>query len=255
MSGNFPPGFCQIFSWLSKNMKNGAEFMRPKQILWAPALIMVMLLGGLTQALAAVGEVASLDGHVSAQRGEEPPRTLEEGDDIFENDTVSTARSARVEIRFRDDTVFSLGPESSFRIDSYAYQPETEEESSFAADIIKGTFRFVTGLVAQKKPDSFKVNTAVATIGIRGTHVVGEAAATSATVILMAEEDGSVGAINVSNEYGAVDIDQAGYGTEVPDEFSPPSPPRRMRMSTIENINRSLQSIQRMNMPRPRPMH
>ncbi|MDZ7734863.1 MAG: hypothetical protein U5P41_00940 [Gammaproteobacteria bacterium] len=94
----------------------------------------------------------------------------------------------------------------------------------------------------------------MATIGIRGTHVVGEAGATSATVILMAEEDGSVGAINVSNEYGAVDIDQPGYGTEVPDEFSPPSPPRRMRMNTIENITRSLQSIQRMNVPRPRPM-
>ena len=229
--------------------------MRPNQLVFAPALIVALLLGGMGQALAAVGEVASLDGQVSAQRGEEPARTLAEGDAVYENDTVTTARAAKVEIRFRDDTLFSLGPESSFRIDSYAYQPEAEEESSFAADIIKGTFRFVTGLVAQKKPDSFKVNTAVATIGIRGTHVVGEAGATSATVILMAQEDGSVGAINVSNEYGAVDIDQAGYGTEVPDEFSPPSPPRRMRMSTIENITRSLQSIQRMNVPRPRPMH
>lgn len=229
--------------------------MRPNQIVLAPALILVMLLGSISQALATVGEAASLEGQVTAQRDEEPVRTLERGDPVYENDTITTARDAKVEIRFRDETTFNLGPESSFRIDAYAYEPEAEEEPSFAASVIKGTFRFVTGLVARKKPDSFKVNTAVATIGIRGTHVVGEAEATSATIILMAEEDGSVGAINVSNEYGAVDIDQAGYGTEIPDEFSPPSPPRRMRMSTIENITRSLQTIQRMNVPRPRPMH
>lgn len=205
--------------------------------------------------LADAGEITQADGYVEAQRGDEPARSLGEGDPVFETDTVTTGPDAKAEIRFRDDTVFNLGPDSSFRVESYRYQPEAEEESGFAARVLKGTFRFVTGLVARDKPDSFKVNTAVATIGIRGTHVVGEAGATSATVILMAEEDGSVGAINVSNDYGAVDIDQAGYGTEVPDEFSPPSPPRRMRMGAIENITRSLQSIQRMNVPRPRPMH
>lgn len=228
--------------------------MRINSILQAPWLITLLLLAGPVQALAAAGEVTELKGTATAQRGEEPPRTLDTGDPVYENDTVTTAKDARVEIRFVDDTVFSLGPESSFAIEDYEYSPEAEE-ASFAGRVIKGTFRFVTGLVASRKPDAFKVNTAVATIGIRGTHVVGEAAATSATVILMADEDGGVGAINVSNEYGAVDIDQSGYGTEIPDEFSPPSPPRRMRMSTIENITRSLQSIQRMNIPRPRPMH
>ncbi len=228
--------------------------MRLNNYLGSSCWIAVMLMLGTTQALAAIGEIAERDGYVSAQRADEAPRTLETGDAIYRNDTVTTAANAKVRIRFRDDTVFNLGPASSFKVESYEYQPEAEEESGFTARIIKGTFRFVTGLVARDKPESFKVNTAVATIGIRGTHVVGEAGATSATVILMAEDDGSVGTINVSNEYGAVDIDQAGYGTEVPDESSPPSPPRRMRQNTLENITRSLQGMQRMNMPRPRPM-
>lgn len=226
--------------------------MRPNNILLVPIWLISFLLLGLSTAFANVGEIAKLDGYVQAQRGDEPARALSAGDPIFEADTISTGRDAKVEIRFRDDTVFNLGPESSFAVESYEYGDQAEE-SSFAGRVIKGTFRFVTGLVARDKPDSFKVNTAVATIGIRGTHVVGEAGATSATVILMAQDDGSVGAIQVSNEFGAVDIDQAGYGTEVPDEYSPPSPPRRMQMNTLENITRSLQSIQRMNMPRPRP--
>lgn len=202
---------------------------------------------------AAVGEVAEIDGQVQAQHGDEPARQLEAGDLVFESDTISTGPEARVKIRFRDDTVFNLGPDSSFLVENYAYGAEVEEPS-FTARILKGTFRFVTGLVGSDRPEGFKVNTAVATIGIRGTHVVGEANATSATVILLAEEDGSVGGVTVSNEYGSVDIDKAQYGTEIPDQYSPPSPPRRMQIDTLENITRSLQSIQMMNMPTPRPM-
>ena len=59
-------------------------------------------------------------------------------------------------------------------------------------------------------------------------------------------------AIVVSNNYGSVTVDEPGYGTEVPDEFSPPSPPRRMRLQTINNLTRSIQSSQRVNLPRPR---
>ncbi len=216
----------------------------------APIWIIFLWFFGLSAALACVGEVAELDGNVQAQRGDEPARQLVVGDPVHETDTISTGRGAAVEIRFRDDTVFNLGPESSFAVESYEYDAE-EEEAGFTARVIKGTFRFVTGLVGRSKPEGFKVNTAVATIGIRGTHVVGEASANSATVILLAEEDGSVGAINVSNEFGAVDIDQPEYGTEVPDEFSPPSPPRRMQVNTLQNITRSLQTLQRMNRPRP----
>jgi len=97
------------------------------------------------------------------------------------------------------------------------------------------------------------VDTAVATIGIRGTNVIGKADATSATIILVESEDTSrKSAIEVSNSFGTVTIDEPGYGTEIPDQYSPPSPPRRMRLQTINNLMRSMQSIQRINMPRPR---
>ena len=98
-----------------------------------------------------------------------------------------------------------------------------------------------------------EISTAVATIGIRGTQVVGEADATSATIILIEPEDKSrKSAIDVYNDFGKVSIDEPGYGTEIPDANSPPSPPRRMRLSTINNLTRSLQNVNRVNVPRPR---
>ena len=127
------------------------------------------------------------------------------------------------------------------------------EEDSVTIKLLKGTFRFVTGLIAKKRPQSMSVETIVATIGIRGTNVIGEVDATSATIILLEPEDTSrKTAIEVSNSYGTVTIDKPGYGTEIPDEFSPPSPPRRMPLQTINNLMRSMQSIQRINLPRPR---
>ena len=40
--------------------------------------------------------------------------------------------------------------------------------------------------------------------------------------------------------------------TEIPDANSPPSPPRRMRMQTIENLTRSIQALTRIRPPRIR---
>lgn len=216
-------------------------------------LFMMLLVFHTGQVMAEpAGEVEELSGSVEAQLGDEPVRTLDKGDPVFVGDTITTAARSQVVVRFRDRTLFELGPNSSFEVNDFVYQQQAAE-SSFGARILRGTFRFVTGLVARDKPEAFNVTATVATIGIRGTHVVGEVADTSATIVLMepVENDG-VGAIEVYNEYGSVMIDQAGWGTEIPDEFSPPSPPRRMQVNTIQNITRSLQTIQRMNVPRPR---
>ena len=152
----------------------------------------------------------------------------------------------------KDDSLFELGEDAKLLASKFVYKKDVEEDS-VSIKILKGTFRFVTGLIAKKKPESMEVETSVATIGIRGTHVVGEADATSATIILMEPKDSTrKTAIVVSNNYGTVTVDEPGYGTEVPDEFSPPSPPRRMRLQTINNLTRSIQSSQRVNLPRPR---
>ena len=217
------------------------------------ALLISVFMFMQTSALAAnkAGEVKTIKGDVSATLDQET-RTLSKGDDIYSNDLIATRPGALVEIMFVDESKFLVGPDSEMKIDKFSYnKPNTE--NSFSTKFLKGTFRFVTGLIARYKPDSMDVNTAVATIGIRGTTVAVMANATSATVVLEEPEDKTrKTAIEVSNQFGSVTIDEPGYGTEIPDEFSPPSPARRMRLRTIDNLMRSLQSIQRINIPRPR---
>jgi len=214
--------------------------------------------------LALAGPVAAADGEPAAEitdvtgiaQATSPDgrvRGLSEGDPLFVGDILTTAARSKVDLRFSDGTRFELGPDGRMTVNRYSYRAD-EAEDEIETSITKGIFRFVTGLIAKAKSENASVRMGVATIGIRGTHVVGEATETSARVILLETEgEPSPGAIEVFNQFGAVTIDQAGFGTEVPDEHSPPSPPRRMRLRTIDNLLKSLQAIQRMRVPRIRP--
>jgi len=221
-----------------------------------PAMILVgiLLLTPLHEARAAAtaGQVDTVKGTASAQSGTETARTLEKGANFFVSDVIRTESNSAAKLKFADETVFFLGEESELSVEKFSYQ-DPAQENSLSSRIVKGTFRFVSGLIASEQPEAMEVNTSVATIGIRGTNVAGKADATSATVILLEPEgDPTPTSIVVANQYGSVSINQPGYGTEVPDQFSPPSPPRRMKLEIVNSIMRSLQSVQRINIPQPR---
>ena len=60
-------------------------------------------------------------------------------------------------------------------------------------------------------------------------------------------------AIVVENKFGSVVIDKPGFGTEIPDEKSPPSPVKRMQLRTIDNLLRVLRTPARTGGPARRP--
>jgi hypothetical protein len=199
-----------------------------------------------------VGEIIHIKGKASRRAADGTGQSLNKGDSVFEGDLIETRRNSVLTIQFKDETHFSLGSRAAFKIDKFKY--DEGEDDEIATEVVQGAFRFVTGLLAKLKPRSMRVRTgAVATIGIRGTTVGGEVEGESATIVLLeSEEPGTPSAIEVGNAHGSVVIEEPGYGTEVPDANSPPTPPRRMRLRTIDNLTRNIQSIQRVNVPRPR---
>lgn len=223
----------------------------------APLLVATLLLvlgvAGTFQARAATpaGTVVSIEGRVQAVSTRGVSRALQQGLGVFSGEEIRTGGGSSVTVRFRDGTRFDLAEESTMQVDSFVY--EEGENDSISTRIIKGAFRFVSGLIAKRRSRSMSVFLPVVTIGIRGTNVAGEATATTATVILLEpEEAGASTAIEVSNDFGSVTIDEPGFGTDVPDAQSPPSPPRRMQMRTIQNVIRNIQTIQRIRVPRVR---
>ncbi|MGH8595924.1 MAG: FecR family protein, partial [Gammaproteobacteria bacterium] len=215
--------------------------------------ICIMLMGApLVTHAAEVGPAARIDeieGKVLATDMVGHARLLGLNDAVYAAETVATLGRARAILVFTDASKYELGPDTRFRIDRYHYTKNPDEDGA-ATRVLKGFFRYVSGAIAELRPRSVGIAVSVATIGIRGTHLVGEVTETSARIGLLEPEKGDApSAIEVANAYGTVTISQPGYATEIASPTSAPTPPRLMDLRSMTRNLRAVQTIRRVIVP------
>ena len=88
------------------------------------------------------------------------------GDLVYKGDVVQTGADGKVGITFTDGTAFNLSSNARMVLDEFVYDPNGKSNSTLFT-LTKGTFTFVAGKVA--KTGDMKIETPVATMGIRGT--------------------------------------------------------------------------------------
>ncbi|MCK1474442.1 FecR domain-containing protein [Bradyrhizobium sp. 197] len=88
------------------------------------------------------------------------------GDPVYRGDVVRTGADGRLGINFADGSSFSLSSNASMEMNEFVYDPDGKDNSTLIS-LTRGTFTFVAGSIA--KTGSMKVDTPVATLGIRGT--------------------------------------------------------------------------------------
>jgi len=84
---------------------------------------------------------------------------------------VKTGDGGSVGLIFSDDTIISMGPRTELAIEDYLFEP-IEGKLAFIAKILRGTVSYLSGQIAKIAPESVKLITPAATIGVRGTHVL-----------------------------------------------------------------------------------
>ena len=95
-----------------------------------------------------------------------PSAQTKVGDPIYLGDIVATGGNAKVGITFADGTAFDLSSNARMVMTEFVYDPNSKSNSTLLS-LTKGTFTFVAGKIA--KSGDMKVDTPVATMGIRGT--------------------------------------------------------------------------------------
>lgn len=90
---------------------------------------------------------------------------LSVGSPIHAQEIIKTGETGSVSLQFLDQTNLNIGPKSELTLDRFVYDPN-RSKGNVVINTGKGVFRFVSGSQA---PQNYKVNTPVATIGIRGT--------------------------------------------------------------------------------------
>jgi hypothetical protein len=88
------------------------------------------------------------------------------GDLVYQGDVVQTGADGRLGINFTDGSSFNLSSNARMALNEFVYDPNGKSNSTMF-NLTKGTFTFVAGNIA--KTGDMKVDTPVATMGIRGT--------------------------------------------------------------------------------------
>lgn len=121
----------------------------------------------LAQAQVAVGSANKI---VSAVSGvlQSNTRTLVIKDAVFSDEVVNTGAGSAARFVFRDNTMLSIGADSSITLDKFVFDTDANK-SEVAISMTKGVMRFVSGNLPKRL---YSIRTPSALIGIRGTILV-----------------------------------------------------------------------------------
>ena len=117
-----------------------------------------------------IGHVTKLVGTATAIRNG-VSIILNNGDNVEKGDVVQSGADSTLGITFIDGTVFGLSSNARMVLNEMVYDPNGSNNSSLLS-LVAGTITFVAGETA--KHGDMKVDTPVATMGIRGTAVLVE---------------------------------------------------------------------------------
>ncbi len=161
-------------------------------------LILLLLLFS-TIVFANIAKITTLNGEVDILRDN---KTLKASKDfqILQKDIIKTMEDGRAQLLFTDNTIVSVGYNSTFSIDEYINDANKPPKVNFG--LKKGFFKSMTGKIGKMNPDRFKLKTKSASIGIRGTTILIEVGENDEKVIC------TEGAIRVQNANGWSDVYQ-----------------------------------------------
>lgn len=86
-------------------------------------------------------------------------------------DVIVTGADGSAGITFSDNSLVSVGPDSVFAIDRYAFD-STTYAGEFEGSLRKGRLAGVSGRMVKQSPESMRIRTPSAIMGVRGTEFV-----------------------------------------------------------------------------------
>lgn len=133
------------------------------------ALVLLAATPVAAQQQSAAGRIKVVSGSAFIVRGAEtiPARA---GELVFAADGLRTGEGGSVGVTLRDDTRLSLGPNSEVRLDRYVYAPGNGG-LGMVIKFVRGVAAYVSGRIARIAPESIRLETPSAIVGVRGTSL------------------------------------------------------------------------------------
>jgi hypothetical protein len=179
-----------------------------------PALLLSAgLMFSAGEALAEAARVTHLNGTVSVQRADSAVRVLSQNSEVVVGDVLTTEKNSFARLKFTDGGEITLRPGTVITVDAYHFVQNEPEKDNFIFGLLKGGFRTITGLVGKRgNRDSYRANSATATIGIRGTDYASLLCQGNCGKLPDGQYiDVKQGKISVVNRAGSLDVEVGQY--------------------------------------------
>ena len=121
---------------------------------------------------ASVGEVSLVLGRAFRIDADGKRIRVQSGTAISVLDRINTESNGHVHIRFIDDALVSVRPNSELEIVRYDFNRQNPELSTVKFNLEQGVTRSISGAAARAARERFRLNTPIAAIGVRGTDFV-----------------------------------------------------------------------------------
>jgi hypothetical protein len=89
---------------------------------------------------------------------------------VLRGDVLRTGTPGTLGVILRDDTTLSLGSGSEVQMAEFVFEP-AEGKLGMVLRVNRGAVGYLSGKIAKLAPDAARVETPVATLGIRGTRL------------------------------------------------------------------------------------
>lgn len=119
--------------------------------------------------MAATAVVQTATGNVTSAIGSNPPVAVTQNSTLESGMTVTTGDNSNIVMKFEDGQVVVLNANTTFKIDRYSFNAAQPQNGSAFFSLVKGALRSISGLIGKHNSSGFRLQTPVATIGIRGT--------------------------------------------------------------------------------------
>ena len=141
----------------------------PRRSAGVLALLLATAAPALAQQQAAAGRIKVVSGSAFIVRGSQSiPATA--GDLVYAADALKTGDGGSVGVNLKDDTRLSLGPNSEVRLERDVYAPGNGG-LGMVLKFVRGVAAYVSGRMARLAPDSIRLETPAAIVGVRGTSL------------------------------------------------------------------------------------
>lgn len=133
-------------------------------------IIAIVLISSNGWAQKQIGLLKTVSGNVTIQR-DDTVIEANPGMHLNKTDTLITQANSTAGIIFTDGTTLAVGPDTEFNMLGYRFNPDAAEYD-FALYLKKGAAIYTSGKIGKLSPDSVKLSTPRATVGVRGTRFI-----------------------------------------------------------------------------------